>query len=91
MAKVRHYIFSARTTEDGLKTLNGLKAKLGVGWDDLVVDAVCAHYGLDRAAMALPKQEKPMEQPKETKKGGKGNHGKAKRATPKTTEPTTGA
>ena len=37
----RQYVFSARTTEKELNTLNGLKAKLGVGWDTLVIDAVC--------------------------------------------------
>jgi hypothetical protein len=43
MAKEKHYIFSARTTEEELRQLGGLKAKLNVGWDDLVIDAVCAH------------------------------------------------
>jgi hypothetical protein len=42
-------VFSARTTEEGLRLLNELKARLGVGWDALVIDAVCAHYGLNRA------------------------------------------
>lgn len=32
---------------------------VGVGWDDLVIDAVGAHYGLDKAVMALPKAERP--------------------------------
>ena len=50
----RQYVFSARTTEEGLNALNDLKARLGVGWDTLVIDAVCAHYGLDRATLALP-------------------------------------
>ena len=58
MAKEKHHVFSARTTEEGLKTLNQLKVERGVGWDDLVIDAVCAHYGLDRGAMELPKVEK---------------------------------
>ena len=64
MAKQKQYVFSARTTEEGLKQLNELKGRLNVGWDDLVIDAVCAHYGLEKAAMALPKAEKPA------KKGG---------------------
>ena len=77
----------ARTTEEGLKALNGLKARLGIGWDGLVIDAVCAHYGLDRLVMALPKAYKPAKESKEKQKGGK--HGKGRTANQKTTEPTT--
>jgi hypothetical protein len=76
MAKQKQHVFSARTTEDGLKQLNGLKAKLNISWDDLVIDAVCAHYGLDRLAMALPKAYKPDKKSEEKKNGGKGKHGK---------------
>ena len=64
MAKEKNHVFSARTTEEGLRTLNDLKTRLGVGWDELVVDAVCTHYGLDRAVMALPKQAKAEKQDK---------------------------
>jgi hypothetical protein len=60
MAKQKQHVFSARTTEEGLKRLNELKVGLGISWDSLVIDAVCAHYGLDKAVMALPKIEKPM-------------------------------
>jgi hypothetical protein len=72
-------VFSARTTEEGLKSLNELKAKPGLGWDDLVVDAVCAHYGLDRGAMALPRKEKAARGPEkatEQKKAGGRKKGK---------------
>jgi len=59
MAKDRkHFVFSARTTEQGLKALNGLKVRLGVSWDTLVVDAVCAHYGLERSVMVDEEAEK---------------------------------
>jgi hypothetical protein len=34
-----------------------------VGWGDLVIDAVYARYGLDRAVMALPKKDKHTEKP----------------------------
>lgn len=74
MAKVKQYVFSARTTEEGLRLLNELRAKRGIGWDELVVDAVCAHYGLDRNVMALPKVEKTPKSAKASKtrqKGGK--------------------
>jgi len=66
----RHFVFSARTTEEGLKTLNELKARLGVSWDALVIDAVCAHYGLDKGVMAVPPKPKP-EKPKAGKNAGK--------------------
>jgi uncharacterized radical SAM superfamily protein len=56
--KEKHHVFSARTTGEGLKELNEVKARLNVGWDELVIDAVCAHYGLDKAAMSPPKKEK---------------------------------
>ncbi len=89
MAKEKQHMFSARTTEEGLRRLNELKAKLGIGWDDLVIDAVCDYYGLDRAAMVLPKVERPVRKAEE-KKGGKGKHEQAKTATQQATEPTTG-
>ena len=65
MAKVKYHVFSARTTEDGLKALNQLKEKLGVSWDELVIDAVCGHYGMDKAMMSLPKKEKAAKQEKD--------------------------
>jgi hypothetical protein len=68
MTKQKHYVFSARTTEEGLKLLNQLKTEKGVGWDDLVIDAVCAHYGLDRLTMALPKAYRPEKKTEEKKK-----------------------
>jgi len=68
MAKQKHHVFSARTTEEGLRLLNGLRRERKVGWDDLVIDAVCDRYGLDKLVMALPKlyrPEKPRKQKKE--------------------------
>ena len=66
MAKEKQHVFSARTTEEGLKQLNELKAKLNISWDDLVIDAVCAHYGLDKAIMSLPRKEKPIKEAQPT-------------------------
>jgi hypothetical protein len=70
MPDKRHYVFSARTTEAGLTELNELKKRLNVGWDELVVDAMCGHYNLDRSALMLPRVEKPtsVEKPKKAKK-----------------------
>lgn len=59
MAKEKQHVFSARTTEAGLERLNELRKELKVGWDELVVEAVSAHYNLDRSVMALPKREAP--------------------------------
>ena len=61
MAKEEQHIFSARTTGDGLKQLNELKKKRGVGWDDLVIDAVCEKYGLDKATNQPPTEEQTTE------------------------------
>ncbi len=73
MARQKQHVFSARTTEEGLKVLNQLKTERSIGWDELVIDAVCAHYGLDRGVMAPPKAErppKPAKEPKKSKRGG---------------------
>jgi len=65
MPREKQYVFSARTTKEGLKILNRLKARLGVNWDSLVIDAVNAHYGVDvpkpPKAEGLPKAEKMAE------------------------------
>jgi hypothetical protein len=63
----KHYVFSARTTREGLRQLNDVKRERGVSWDDLVIDAVCAHYGLDRFTLALPKVEKATKVETKTK------------------------
>ncbi len=67
MAREKQYVFSARTTEEGLGLLNKLKADLKIGWDELVVEAVCGHYGLDKAVMTLPKAEPKPKQEKQPK------------------------
>jgi len=59
MEKQKQYVFSARTTEEGLRLLNGIREEKGIGWDDLVIDAVCARYGLDTLVMSLPKAYRP--------------------------------
>lgn len=61
MAREKQYVFSARTTEEGLKALNEIKARLKASWDDMVIDAVCERYNLDRTVMMPPKKGKPAE------------------------------
>lgn len=44
MGDKKHYVFSARTTEEGLKMLNDLKARLNISWDELIVPAINRAY-----------------------------------------------
>lgn len=44
--KKKYHVFSARTTEEGLKILNELKKAQNVGWDDLVINAMDRTYGV---------------------------------------------
>ncbi len=74
MAKAKHFVFSARTTEEGLRLLNNLRKERNIGWDDLVLDAICAHYGLDTLVMFPPKVYRPEKQPKEKKAACKADH-----------------
>ncbi len=61
MAKEKQFVFSARTTAEGLKALNEVKSCFNIGWDELVIVAVSAHYNLDKA-MTLPRKEKPAKE-----------------------------
>jgi hypothetical protein len=83
MAKAKQYVFSARTTEEGLKLLSKLKAEKGIGWDELVIDAVCDRYGLDTLVMSLPKAYRPEKKKAEAKvkKGGGGAKARKTKAT----------
>jgi hypothetical protein len=86
--RVKHHVFSARTTEDGLRALNDLKKRLGVGWDDLVIDAVNAHYGVSvprpPKKEPRPKKEKPPMKEKRAKEGKKAEAAKVEpRSLPK--------
>lgn len=75
MPDKKHHVFSARTTEEGLKMLNDVRKERSISWDDLVLDAICARYGLDMAAMTIPKQTKPS---KDKPKGGAAKEVKGK-------------
>ncbi len=57
MSKAKQYVFSARTTEEGLRWLNELKSKLNIDWDELVIDGMCGHHNLDKAMLSLSKKE----------------------------------
>ncbi len=87
MAREKQHVFSARTTEEGLRLLNGLRKERSIGWDELVIDAVYDRYGLDRAALALPKTYRPDKKTEEKKEG---KHGKARKATRRATDGPTG-
>lgn len=82
MPRDKQWVFSARTTEEGLRALNAKKAELGVNWDGLIINAVNAHYGLDvpklPKAERPPKAEKPAKavKPKAEKKAKKTGKGK---------------
>jgi hypothetical protein len=79
MAKEKHHVFSARTTEEGLRLLNGVREERKIGWDELVVDAVCERYGLDRLVVALPKPYRPEKKQAEAKVKHSGNSTKARK------------
>ncbi len=68
----KHYVFSARTTGEGLRALNELKDSLGVSWDDLIVDAINVAYidplGIEVPRIPkLPKAERPPKAEKPAK------------------------
>jgi len=48
----KHYVYSARTTKDGLAGLNEARGERG--WDSFVNEAVAGHYGLDLSVIAPP-------------------------------------
>ena len=79
MAKEKHHVFSVRTTEEGLRLLNGIREEKKIGWDDLVIDAVCDRYGLDRRVMALPKVYRPEKKQSADKGKRKGKVAKARK------------
>ena len=62
MAEQKHYVYSARTTKDGLALL--VKAKGETGWDQFVNAAVCAQYKLDPAIISMPPSKFELERAK---------------------------
>jgi hypothetical protein len=48
----KHYVYSARTTREGLELLN--KARGERGWDAFINEAVCGHYNLDPTTVIPP-------------------------------------
>jgi hypothetical protein len=78
ITKEKHYVFSARTTEAGLKPLYEVKAKVNMGWDELVIEAVSEHFKLDKSMMTLPKKEIPAKEPEKKKPPAKKKGNKKK-------------
>ena len=68
MAKVKQHVFSARTTEEGLKVLNGLRKERGIGWDDLVVDAATPTTGWTGLSWRCSRSTSPRRNPKERRR-----------------------
>ena len=66
--KQKHHVFPAGTTEEGLRLLRRIRFERSLSWDDVVLHAVCAHYGLDREAMALTRAGSPVEDRKPKKR-----------------------
>lgn len=46
MGDKKHYVFSARTTEEGLKILNMIREEQKLSWDELIIPAINAHYNV---------------------------------------------
>jgi hypothetical protein len=69
MGDKKFYVYRARTTLEGLKQLNELKAKLNINWDKLINDAVCEKHGLDPTVINMPQSE--FLQKREAKKAQK--------------------
>jgi hypothetical protein len=77
----KHYVYSARTTREGLELL--IRARGGKGWDAFVNEAVCGRYGLDPAIVNPPPsmflaEREERRKAKETEKAKKPAKGKAK-------------
>lgn len=91
MADKKFYVYSARTTAEGLKLLNATKDKLVIGWDKFINDAVAEKYGLKLETIALPPSEfeekrKAAKAAKEAEKAAKAKakeEAKAKKAAEK--------
>jgi hypothetical protein len=50
----KHYVYSARTTEAGLKALNAKKDELKMSWDQFIAKAVSETYKMKLETIALP-------------------------------------
>jgi hypothetical protein len=62
---MKHYVYSARITEQGLALLN--KARGGRGWDTFVNQAVATHYNLPLDFVSLPPSKYLIEREKKRK------------------------
>jgi hypothetical protein len=76
----KHYVYSSRTTKEGLALLNKTKGKMG--WDAFVNEAVCGHYNLDPATINLPPSKYLLER-EEKRKAKEAEKAAAKKGTKK--------
>jgi len=68
MPKEKQYVFSARTTAEGLAILNGIRSEKGITWDTLVIEAVNAHWGVE---VPMPARVGPMPEERAALKASK--------------------
>lgn len=94
MPDTKHYVYSARTTEEGLAPPNKIRADRQISWDMLVNTAVCDHYHLDPVVINLPpskylaereEKRKAREAEKVAKAKAKASGEKAKKSSKKVT------
>lgn len=52
MPDIKHYVYSARTTEQGLALLNKTKGERS--WDAFISEAIAAHYDIGIDDLTLP-------------------------------------
>ncbi len=72
---MKHYVYSARTTDKGLAAI--AKAKGKDGWDKFVNEAIAGHYGIPIETLMLP------ENPETAKRKADALAKKAEKATAK--------
>lgn len=87
----KHYVYFARTTEQGLAVLN--KARGDRGWDSFVNEAVAGHYGLDLGVITLPpskflEEQRAKREAREAEKAAKQAKREAKTGARKAAEKT---
>ena len=57
MARKKSYKISANLGEAGLRKVNELKAKAGLGWDAFILAAIAEKYGVPLEELLAPRRE----------------------------------